>query len=85
MGNDNSSNSGSGSSGSSQPTCTGANAPGLNQVCYTEGAAQAKGNASPDIVGEALTAGVCSTNSDANFCYGMGASDNSWGGSRWDN
>jgi hypothetical protein len=74
MGNDNSGGGGGGSS----TQCTGAGAPGLNEMCYQAGAAQTQGTANPDIVGEALVAGVCATNANANACYGQGASDNTY-------
>ena len=55
--------------------CTGKNAPGLNQYCYTAGYDAAKQNTTPDAVGEALGAAPCLTNVNANNCYTQGFKD----------
>ena len=68
------------SSDSGSNACTGPNAPGLNEVCYNAGYNQTRANGDgPDIVGEAFQAGICTTNKDANACYGQGASDGTYG------
>ena len=55
--------------------CTGKNAPGLNQYCYTTGYDHATPNTTPDAVGEALGAAPCTTNANANRCYTLGIQD----------
>lgn len=70
MGNSGSSG-GSGNSG----VCTGKNAPGLNQHCYTTGYDHARPNSTPDAVGESLGAAPCLSNANANKCYAQGFQD----------
>ena len=70
MGNTGSSG-GSGNSGA----CTGRNAPGLNQYCYTTGYDHARPNSTPDAVGESLGAAPCLSNANANNCYVQGFRD----------
>lgn len=55
--------------------CTGPNAPGLNQYCYTAGNDAARQNTNPDPVGESLSAIPCLTNANANACYAQGFKD----------
>ena len=62
---------GSGNSGA----CTGRNAPGLNQYCYTTGYDHARPNSTPDAVGESLGAAPCLSNANANNCYMQGFQD----------
>ena len=57
--------------------CTGKNAPGLNQYCYTTGYDHSQQNTTPDAVGEALGAAPCLTNVNANNCYTHGHSSSS--------
>lgn len=63
-----------GASGNSA-VCTGRNASGLNQHCYTTGYDHARPNSNPDAVGEALSAAPCLTNANANNCYTQGFKD----------
>ena len=64
-----------GSSNNNSSVCTGRNAPGLNQYCYTTGYDHASPNSTPDAVGEALGAAPCLTNANANNCYAQGFQD----------
>ena len=59
-----------GSANNNSRVCTGTNAPGLNQYCYTSGYDAASSNSTPDAVGEALGAALCLSNVNANnFFY----------------
>jgi len=64
-----------GSANGNSSVCTGKNAPGLNQYCYTTGYDASKPNSTPDAVGEALGAAPCLTNVNANNCYTQGFRD----------
>jgi len=66
---------GNGSSNEGSNVCTGNNAPGLNQYCYTAGHDAGKQNTHPDPVGESLSAIPCLTNANANACYTQGFKD----------
>ena len=66
---------GNGSSNEGSKVCTGKNAPGLNQYCYTAGHDAGKQNSHPDPVGESLSAIPCLTNAQANACYAQGFKD----------
>ncbi len=62
---------GNGSSNEGSNVCTGKDAPGLNQYCYTAGYDAGKQNTTPDPVGEGLGAIPCLT-AKANACYTEG-------------
>jgi hypothetical protein len=62
MGNDN----------SNPSSCTGSDAPGLNQMCYQAGYDSTR---SSDTIPDAVQAGVCTINAQSNACYGQGVSD----------
>jgi hypothetical protein len=64
----------SGSSHCSTNKCYGRDACGLNQHCYTTGYDHGS-SSSPDILGHAMAAAPCTTNSNANKCYDQGYSD----------
>ena len=66
---------GNGSSNGNSSVCTGKNAPGLNQHCYTTGYDHARPNSTPDAVGESLGAAPCLSNVNANNCYTQGFRD----------
>ena len=66
---------GNSSSNENSNVCTGKNAPGLNQYCYTTGHDHASSSSSPDILGDALSALPCTTNTNANKCYAKGFKD----------
>lgn len=68
-------NSGSSGSSGNSGVCTGRNAPGLNQYCYTTGYDHARPNSTPDAVGESLGAAPCLSNANANNCYTQGFQD----------
>ena len=73
---------GNGSSNEGSKVCTGKNAPGLNQHCYTAGYDAGKQNSHPDPVGESLSAIPCLTNANANACYTQGFMDSHNGSSK---
>jgi hypothetical protein len=66
---------GNGSSNEGSDVCTGKDAPGLNQYCYTAGYDAGKQNTTPDPVGESFSAIPCLTNAQANACYAQGFKD----------
>ena len=66
---------GNNSSNQNSGVCTGRNAPGLNQYCYTTGYDHARPNSTPDAVGESLGAAPCLSNVNANNCYTQGFQD----------
>lgn len=66
MGNNNSANS---------RVCTGNNAPGLNQLCYTRGFDAAQMSVDPNLVNEGLDALACRSNANAHRCYVQGFVD----------
>jgi hypothetical protein len=55
--------------------CTGKDAPGLNEHCYRTGYDHSKISREPDAIGEAISAMPCTTNENANRCYGQGIID----------
>ncbi len=55
--------------------CYGKGASGLNEHCYRTGYDHTKTNTSPDAIGEAIDAFPCTTNNNANRCYGKGIVD----------
>ena len=71
MGNGGSSDGGGNGAFSAQ--CYGEGAPGLNQYCYTTGYDHGKGT--NDTIGDGIGAFPCTTNDQANYCYGQGYAD----------
>lgn len=62
---------GNDSSRDNDKVCYGKDSFGLNEYCYNTGYDHAT-NSSPDPIGDAIDVAPCTTNQNANKCYGDG-------------